>query len=83
MLFQSLTVVLAGGLMVAQTALASPVMVKPREVPATHALHERHKPHWGRSWTKRSKVEASAILPVRIGLKQHNIAAGHDKLMDM
>lgn len=84
MLLQSLVVVLAGGL-----ALASPVsygstaVQTKREVPATHRLHERHQPMWQNVWTKKSKISHSQILPMRIGLKQSNLEAGHDKLMDM
>ena len=54
-----------------------------REVPSSHSLHERHLPHWSQEWTKRSKVPDTQILPMRIGLKQCNLEAGHDKLMDM
>ncbi|KAI8628143.1 subtilisin-like protein [Xylariaceae sp. FL1651] len=57
--------------------------LKQREVPRTHVLHERHAPHWGQKWTKRAKVPADAVLPMRIGLKQSNLDAGHDKLMDI
>ncbi|KAI0442323.1 subtilisin-like protein [Xylaria telfairii] len=54
-----------------------------RDIPSTHALHERHATHWGNKWTKRAKVPANAILPMRIGLKQSNLEAGHHKLMDL
>lgn len=54
-----------------------------RQVPSTHSLHERHLPHWSQQWTKRSKVQDTQILPMRIGLKQVNLEAGHNKLMDM
>ena len=54
-----------------------------REVPSSHSLHERHLPHLATQWTKRSKVPDHQILPMRIGLKQSNLDAGHDKLMDM
>ncbi|EFX06237.1 alkaline serine protease [Grosmannia clavigera kw1407] len=62
-------------------ALASPV--SRREVPATHTLHERHAPHWAEHWSKRSKVPDDAVLPMRIGLTQQNLAAGHDRLMEI
>ena len=52
-----------------------------RDIP--HSLHERHLPQLAQRWTKRSKVPDTQVLPVRIGLKQCNIEAGHDKLMDM
>ncbi len=87
MLFRSLVTVLASGLILG--AVASPLSHEytgaraKREVPASHSLHERHLPHWSNSWEKRSKVPDTQVLPMRIGLKQCNIEAGHDKLMDM
>jgi tripeptidyl-peptidase I len=87
MLLQSLVAVMAGGLVL--QAVASPIahevagVQRKREVPTTHALHERHLPHWEQHWQKRSKVPDHQILPMRIGLKQCNLDAGHDKLMDM
>ncbi|KAI0398917.1 subtilisin-like protein [Xylaria palmicola] len=84
---------LGGSLLTALTAglalevLASPVTrdgtPRRREVPSTHALHERHAPHWDQKWAKRAKVPADALLPMRIGLKQSNLEAGHHKLMDI
>ena len=87
MLLPSLVAALAScGLVL--TAMAGPLAVSPenvgvrrRDVP--HSLHERHLPHWQQRWTKRSKVPDHHILPMRIGLKQSNLEAGHDKLMDM
>ena len=87
MLLQSLVAALAGGLIL--QAVASPLspqfagVQRKREVPATHALHERHLPHWETQWQKRSKVPDHQVLPMRIGLKQCNLEAGHDKLMEM
>jgi len=85
MLFNSLVVALASGL--ALEAVAGPLLhtgaKARREVPASHSLHERHLPHWSKQWFKRSKVPGSQVLPMRIGLKQSNLEAGHDKLMDM
>lgn len=78
----SLLTALTAGL--ALKAVASPVTTpKRREVPSTHTLHERHASHWGNMWTKRTKVLAYATLPMRIGLKQSNLEAGHEKLMEM
>lgn len=54
-----------------------------REVPSSHRLHERQLAHLSSQWTKRSKVPENHVLPMRIGLKQRNLEAGHDKLMDM
>ncbi len=86
MLFHSL--VAAFGLGLALEVVASPLLrdaslVKKREVPTTHSLHERHPPHMAQHWTKRSKVARNTILPMRIGLKQSNLDAGHDRLMAM
>jgi tripeptidyl-peptidase-1 len=49
----------------------------------SHKLHERHLPGLSKSWVKRSKVYESHVLPMRIGLKQRNLEAGHDKLMEL
>ena len=76
MLAKTLLLALAAGVV-----LASPV--RRREVPHTHELHERHADHWSRSWSKRSKVPANTVLPMRIGLAQKNLASGHDLLMEM
>lgn len=76
MLPQIFLAALASGL-----ALASPL--KKREVPGSHVLHERHLPHWSSQWTKRAKVPSTEILPMRIGLKQSNIEAGREKLLEM
>ncbi len=88
MLLQSLVAaVLSSGLVL--EAIAGPVphdytkAQTKREVPSSHSLHERHLPHWGQQWTKRSKVPNTQVLPMRIGLKQGNLEAGHDKLMEM
>lgn len=85
MLFNSLVVALASGL-VLQT-VATPIsnngLKTKREVPHTHSLHERHLSHWSNVWTKKSKVPDTQLLPMRIGLKQSNLEAGHDLLMDM
>ncbi|KUJ15936.1 alkaline serine protease [Mollisia scopiformis] len=85
MLFNSLVVALASGLVL--ETLASPLSLvgakAKREVPFTHSLHERHLSHLSNQWTKKSKVPDTQILPMRIGLKQSNLEAGHDKLMDI
>ncbi|KAL5323139.1 hypothetical protein ACEPPN_007667 [Leptodophora sp. 'Broadleaf-Isolate-01'] len=87
MLLHSLVAALASGLIL--KAVASPfpheaagIRTK-REVPASHRLHERHLPRWEQHWTKKSKVPDTQVLPMRIGLKQGNLEAGHDKLMDI
>ncbi|TAQ87686.1 hypothetical protein B7494_g3994 [Chlorociboria aeruginascens] len=86
MRFNSLAVALAGSLVL--EAVASPFSNEygartKRAVPATHSLHERHLPQWQYQWEKRGKVPGSQMLPMRIGLKQSNLEAGHEKLMDI
>jgi tripeptidyl-peptidase I len=76
--------------LVAVTALTASILAKPvvsghdmHDIPASHVLHERHATHWHEHWSKRSRVPADAVLPVRIGLAQSNRQAGHDRLMEM
>jgi tripeptidyl-peptidase-1 len=50
--------------------------------PIKHALHEkRETPAY--DWIKVSRVESTAILPIRIGLSQGNLEQGHDMLMEV
>lgn len=79
MLLTQLAAVLATSLVLGTSA--GPVPPSKRQVPATHVLHERHQPHHTAHWSKRSKVPSSALLPVRIGLTQGNLDAGHDRLL--
>jgi tripeptidyl-peptidase-1 len=76
MLPQILLAALAAGL-----AVASPL--KRREVPDSHRLHERHLSHWSERWVKRSKVPSTAMLPMRVGLRQSNLDAGRERLYEM
>jgi tripeptidyl-peptidase-1 len=78
MLFQHLAVAL-----LAIGVSASDVTVLKREVPSTHVVHERQMEHWALSWVKKRKVRDSALLPMRIGLKQSNLDHGRDLLMEM
>ncbi len=55
----------------------------PRGVPSSHTVHERHARNHLRGWVKRGLVDAETSLPVRIGLRQSNVDAAHDRLMDM
>ncbi len=55
----------------------------PRGVPSSHTVHERHARSHLKGWVKRELVDAETPLPVRIGLRQSNVDAGHDRLMDM
>ncbi len=85
MLFTSLVAALCLGL--TAEILASPLLhsetPRKREVPITHASHERHTPRMAQQWTKRSKLPGKTVLPVRIGLKQSNLDIAHDRLMEM
>ncbi len=69
--FTSLTLV---GVLAVQ-ALASPA-------PPSHALHERRS-YVPKAWQKRSRVEGTTRLPMRIGLTQGNLHKGHDLLMEV
>lgn len=85
MLFQQFLSVLLGTL-AAKEASASPLdghhVQAKRGVPSSHVLHERQLSHWSRTWEKKSKVKKSALLPMRIGLRQLNLQDGHDLLME-
>jgi len=61
-------------------ALATAIVAIPME--SVHKLHEKRGTPL-QAWVKRSKVEPTMVLPVRIGLKQNNIHLGHDLLMEM
>jgi tripeptidyl-peptidase-1 len=54
-----------------------------RGIPPSHVIHERHEHHHVEGWVKRELVDAQMIVPVRIGLQQSNVDAGHELLMDM
>lgn len=85
MLCRAVIAALTGGLAlhVAAIPLAQDVSPVKREIPGTHVLHERHLPPVTQSWAKKKRLSADQILPMRIGLKQSNLQAGHDKLMDL
>lgn len=53
-------------------------------VPASlkHVLHEKRDVP-ASDWVKSGRVEADAILPMRIGLTQTNLDNGYDYLMDV
>lgn len=48
-----------------------------------HVLHERHERGQLEGWVKREVADPESVLPMRIGLRQSNLDAGHDLLMDM
>lgn len=54
-----------------------------RELPSTHRLHERHLSPLLYKWTKKEKIPRAVKLPMRIGLKQVNLAAGEKRLLEM
>ncbi|KAL3426195.1 Pro-kumamolisin [Phlyctema vagabunda] len=85
MFFCSPAVVLAGSLVLGTAASPHPnAMTRTRrEAPPSYSVHERHLPHWSIEWTKRSKVSNTQVVPLRIGLKQSNLLAGHDRLLDV
>ena len=61
-------------------ALSGSALALPASVP--HVVHEQRD--GARSdWTKRDRVEKSAILPIRIALSQTNLDRAHDMLMDL
>ncbi len=49
-----------------------------------HVLHEKREMP-SSDWVKASRIESTAILPMRIGLTQNNLdnGKGHDMLMEM
>lgn len=53
-------------------------------VPAPYGLvvHER-RDFIPTSWTEERRLDASTLLPVRIGLTQPNLNYGHELLMEM
>lgn len=47
-----------------------------------HALHEKRESP-ASDWVKTSRIESTAILPMRIGLSQSNLEKGPDMLMEV
>lgn len=88
MLFRQLAAILGGGLSLAAAGPLSPpearsdAVVK-RDVPASHAIHERQLPQWSQKWKRGAKVPRDALLPMRIGLKQRNLDEGAKLLRDI
>ncbi|KAK8077055.1 Tripeptidyl-peptidase sed1 [Apiospora saccharicola] len=54
-----------------------------RAISDSHVQHEKRAVEQGRRWVKVRRADAQATLPMRIGLKQHNLEKGHDLLMDI
>lgn len=49
---------------------------------STHTLHQKRDSSVSR-WTRRSRIEPSAMIPIRIALTQSDLHKGHDWLMDV
>ncbi|KAB5513198.1 putative Tripeptidyl-peptidase sed1 [Coniochaeta sp. 2T2.1] len=81
MLFQRLAVALATGLVIGASARDNQVSGK-QDVPASHIVHERQLDHWAERWEKRDRVPESALLPMRIGLRQSNLEQGRSMLAE-
>lgn len=61
-------------------AIAAQVAAVPFQ--SSHIVHER-RDFVPKAWAKRDRLEASAELPVRIGMTQRNLDKGHDFLMEV
>ncbi|KAH7321462.1 putative protease S8 tripeptidyl peptidase I, partial [Rhexocercosporidium sp. MPI-PUGE-AT-0058] len=59
------------------------VTVECAAVPKSHVLHEKRDAASSHQWVRREQIPASAILPMRVGLKQQNLENGHGYLMDV
>ena len=81
MLLQRLAVAVATGLAIGVCARDVHISGK-RDVPASHIVHERQLDHWAERWEKRDRVPESALLPMRIGLRQLNLEQGRSMLAE-
>jgi tripeptidyl-peptidase-1 len=71
-------------MLVLQFAVVAAIAAFSDAAPASikHVLHEkRQKP--ASDWVKGARTEATAVLPIRIGLTQTNLEKGHDYLMEV
>jgi len=50
--------------------------------PINHVVHERRE-SVPKAWVKRSRMEPTASLPVRIGMTQSNMDNAHELLMEV
>jgi len=50
--------------------------------PNTHAVHEIRR-EGSSGYVKRARLESSAVIPVRIGLKQTGLDNAYEHLMDV
>lgn len=49
---------------------------------AADTVHER-RDYVPSAWTKRDRLDSTAVLPVRIGLTQSNLDRGYELLMEV
>lgn len=63
-------------------ALAIAVLSDAAPAPIKHVLHEKRERH-ALDWVKADRVEADAVLPIRIGLTQNNLDKGYEYLMEV
>jgi len=63
-------------------ALTIAVLSEAAPAPIKHVLHEKRERH-ALDWVKGDRVEADAVLPVRIGLTQNNLDKGYEYLMEV
>jgi len=57
-------------------------LVNSAPAPIKHVLHEERSVH-SRDWVKGSRIEKSAIIPMRIGMTQTNLEKGYDYLLEV
>jgi tripeptidyl-peptidase-1 len=58
-------------------------VVSARSIPDTHVLHERRDVEFPTDIVKRSPVDSSLVLPMRIGLRQSNLDKAEEWLMEV
>jgi tripeptidyl-peptidase I len=66
----SLRIVLVSALLVFATAAPSSIK---------HVIHEE-RPRPSLEWVKSTRIEGSAVIPIRIGLNQNNLHRGQEFL---
>ena len=63
-------------------AIAALANAAPAPAQVRHVLHEERKTT-SSDWVKGARIEADAVLPMRIGLTQTNLDRGEDFLREM
>lgn len=69
-------------LLVVAQAVAALVAVSSAKPITNHVSHEKRTPGYTQ-YSKRSRVDSDAVLPIRIGLKQTGLENGYEHLMDV